>query len=65
MNNNLKRQAAFLRTLRGSDPAQDVAKALHISESALQAYETGEREPRDEIKVRIAAYYNVAPGVIF
>lgn len=44
--------------LRGEKTQEEVAKALNISVSALSMYERGERIPRDNIKIRISAYYN-------
>ena len=44
---------------------QTVAKDLKISVSALQMYENGKRIPRDEVKVRIAEYYNTSIEAIF
>lgn len=46
-----------LVSLRGSTPIVKVASELNISPSALSMYENGERIPRDNIKIRIAAYY--------
>lgn len=46
-----------LRALRGSDTQDEVAKKLGITKSAWAMYERGERVPRDEIKVKIAAYF--------
>lgn len=43
---------------RGSIPRKAVAEAVQISVSALSMYETGQRVPRDELKVRLAKYYN-------
>lgn len=43
---------------RGNIPRAEVAKAVGISLSALSMYEIGERVPRDEIKVRLANFYN-------
>lgn len=43
--------------LRGDRTQNEVAKELGISVSALSMYETGERIPRDSIKIRIASYY--------
>ena len=57
--------AERLRALRGDKSQQTVAKDLNISDSALSAYETGERVPRDEVKVRIAAYYGKSVQDIF
>jgi len=46
-----------LVALRGKAPIVKVAGDLNISPSALSMYENGERIPRDNIKIRIAAYY--------
>lgn len=57
--------AGRLTKLRGDTPREEVAKALNISVSALQMYENGQRVPRDEIKLRIASYYNKTVQEIF
>ena len=44
--------------LRGEEAREAVAKSLGISISTLQMYENGQRVPRDEIKIKIARYYN-------
>lgn len=54
-----------LRELRGERSQAEVAKALMISDSALSAYETGERVPRDDVKRRIAKFYGKTVGEIF
>lgn len=54
-----------LQELRGKTPAEVVAKAIGISASALYMYERGERVPRDEIKIRIANFYNKSVQDIF
>lgn len=41
------------------------AEDLHISYSTACSYETGERVPRDEIKKKIADYYNTTVQAIF
>ena len=46
-----------LRDLRGDKSRNEVAKAVGISLSALTMYETGQRIPRDQIKVKLADYY--------
>lgn len=51
--------------LRGSKTQEQVAKDLGISQSALASYETGQRVPRDEIKVKLAKYYNRSVGFLF
>lgn len=57
--------AEKLRKLRGNKTRQEVAKACRISISALAMYEQGERVPRDEVKVRLAKYYNRTVAYIF
>ena len=42
-----------------------VAGELGISQSAISMYETGNRIPRDEIKIRIAEYFAVPVESIF
>lgn len=54
-----------LKALRGDKTIKEVAESLNISESALSMYETGNRIPRDEIKIRIANYYNKSVQSIF
>ena len=54
-----------LKTLRGDKTIKEVAESLSISESALSMYETGNRIPRDEIKIRIAQYYDKSVQSIF
>ena len=54
-----------LRKLRGEKPRKSVAKALGISVSALTMYETGQRIPRDEIKILLARYYDTPIETIF
>lgn len=51
--------------LRGERTQEEVAKSIGISTSALSMYECGERIPRDNIKLRIAAYYQTPIHVIF
>jgi transcriptional regulator with XRE-family HTH domain len=54
-----------LVSLRGSRSQREVSKALGISTSALAMYEGGHRIPRDEIKIKIAEYYNKSVQAIF
>lgn len=51
--------------LRGGKTQEEVAKAVKISVSALSMYERGERIPRDNIKIRLAAYYKKPIHLIF
>ena len=57
--------AERLRELRGDVSREVAAEALDISVSALAMYERGERIPRDEIKLRIARYYDKSVEEIF
>lgn len=54
-----------LLELRGDKSREEVAEKINISVSALQMYENGQRIPRDEIKVRLADYYNTTVQEIF
>ena len=51
--------------LRGNTQRDEVAEACGISKSALTMYELGKRIPRDEIKVKLARYYNTTVETIF
>lgn len=51
--------------LRGNRTQEEVAKANDISVSAIGMYERGERIPRDEVKIRLAEYYNTTVQSIF
>lgn len=57
--------AKKLISLRGNRSREEVSEALNISISALQMYENGQRIPRDEIKIRIANFYNTSVQQIF
>lgn len=62
---NRKAIAKRLTLLRGDRSREEVAKACGISISALAMYEQGERIPRDDIKIKIASYYNRTVEFIF
>lgn len=51
--------------LRGDIPQERVAKDVGISISALSMYEQGNRIPRDEIKIKLATYYNTTVQELF
>lgn len=57
--------AEKLIKLRGEKSRDMVAKACGISVSALAMYEQGERIPRDDIKIRLAKYYESSVEFIF
>lgn len=44
---------------------EEVAKDVGISVSALRMYENGQRIPRDDIKVKLAEYFNTTVQEIF
>ncbi|MGG3450238.1 helix-turn-helix transcriptional regulator [Domibacillus aminovorans] len=54
-----------LITLRGDESREKVSTEIGVSISALQMYENGQRIPKDEIKVRLANYYNTTVQDIF
>lgn len=54
-----------LLLLRGKRSRNQVSKDLGISVSTLQMYENGKRIPKDELKIKIASYYNQTVGDIF
>lgn len=62
---NREEIAKKLMELRGNRSREEVAKACGISISALAMYEQGERIPRDDIKIRLASYYNRSVNFIF
>jgi len=54
-----------LRELRGKKTLAQVAEDLGISASSLAMYERGDREPRDEMKRKLASYYGRTVQFIF
>ena len=54
-----------LKKLRGNKRQSDVAKAVNITRNALANYESGIRIPIDDVKARLANYYNVPLESIF
>ena len=51
--------------LRGTRTQEEIANAIGISISAIGMYETGQRVPRDEIKVKLDNFYNVSIESLF
>lgn len=43
----------------------ELSKHLNISNTTLSQYETGKRIPSDEIKIKIAQYFNVSIDYLF
>jgi len=62
---NTKEISQKLITLRGNKTREEVAIAIGVSLSAISMYENGERVPRDEIKIKIAKFYNESVDAIF
>lgn len=60
-----KKPNEVLIRLRGKRSRAEVARAVGISERALQSYELGDRVPRDPVKKRIASYYKRSINHIF
>jgi transcriptional regulator with XRE-family HTH domain len=54
-----------LRTLRGDESLESVAKTIGISQKSLADYEAGRRIPRDEIKTRLASHYGQSAMNLF
>lgn len=57
--------AQRLREYRGDHSRELIANKLGISKSALQMYETAQRIPRDDVKIKIAKLYGVSVQEIF
>lgn len=51
--------------LRGNKTQKEVANAIGVSQSAYAMYESGSRIPSDDVKVRIAKYFNRTVQTIF
>ena len=62
---NTKIIAKNLKELRGDIPRKIVARECNITVSALSNYENGIRIPRDEVKLRIADFYQKSVESIF
>lgn len=50
---------------RNNKTREEVANAIGVSVSAISMYENGYRIPRDEIKIRLADYYNTTVQALF
>lgn len=57
--------AERLIRLRGDRTREEVAKKVGISVSAISMYENGDRIPRDDIKIKLAALYGTSVQEIF
>lgn len=54
-----------LTKLRGDRSQSEVAEAVGITQAALSMYERGERTPRDDVKIRLANYFDKDVASIF
>lgn len=56
-----------IKTLRNNrgETAEDMARSIGTSCSAIGMYESGQRVPRDEIKIKIAEHFSVTVESIF
>lgn len=54
-----------LREKRGTISQAEVAQAIGVTPMAISLYESGERIPRDEVKIRLAQYYGCTVDSIF
>lgn len=54
-----------LKSLRGQRPQKQVADDIGILQSTYCMYENGQRVPSDDVKTRIAKYYNKSVQEIF
>lgn len=50
---------------RGEIPRKKVCEDVGIAGSTLRMYELGLRTPRDDIKIKLSAYYGIPVGDLF
>ena len=62
---NAKIIGSRLLKLRGDKSQTKVANDLGVSQNTVASWETGIRIPRDELKKRIADYYQTSVQTIF
>lgn len=54
-----------MKELRGERSMAEIAQALNISRQAYWKYEAGEITPSDEMKEKIAQYFQVSVSMLF
>ena len=54
-----------LRALRGEKTQLEVANALGVTPMAISQYESGARIPNDDMKIKIASYFNKSIEELF
>ena len=60
-----KKIGAKLKELRGSRSQKEVTEAVNVTDMAISLYESGDRIPRDEVKIALAEYFGVSVESIF
>ncbi len=54
-----------LKDLRGTKTQLEIADAIGVTKMAISQYESGDRIPRDEIKIKLANYFDKSVEEIF
>jgi len=62
---NTEKISEKLIELRGRKRQKEIADAVGISQSTYAMYEQGKRIPSDEIKIRLATYFQKTVQEIF
>ena len=57
--------AERLIKLRGNKTQNEVAEAVGVAQSTYSMYESGQRIPSDDVKIRIAKYFKKTVQSIF
>ena len=57
--------AQKLRELRGEKSREDVAINCGVTAQAISMYETGARIPSDDVKIKLARFFNSSVQEIF
>lgn len=60
-----ERVGGYLKELRGNRTQSEVAEAVGVTTMAISQYERGERMPNDEMKIKLARYFQKTVEEIF
>lgn len=60
-----ERLGGYLKELRGNRTQKEVAEAVGVTAMAISQYEQGERIPNDEMKIKLARYFQKSVEEIF
>ena len=60
-----ERLGGYLKALRGNRTQKEVAEAVGVTAMAISQYEQGERIPNDEMKIKLARYFQRSVEEIF